>query len=94
MAWLDETLGGWGATVLTGIVATVVVPILLPVIGSILRPVMKEAIKAGLTLADTLQETVAEGREQLEDLIAEVQTERAVSARQKMPRATTSGSVT
>jgi hypothetical protein len=94
MAWLDETLGGWGTTVLTGIVATVAVPVLLPVIGSILRPVVKEAIKAGLTLADTLQESVAEGREQLDDLLAEVRAERAMSARQKMPHATTNGGTT
>ncbi len=91
MAWLDETLGGWGTTVLTGVVVTMAAPLVLPVIGSMLRPLVKEVIKAGLTLADTLQETVTEGQEQLGDLIAEVQAERAVNARQKMPPATTNG---
>lgn len=94
MAWLNETLGGWGTTVLTGIVVTMAAPTLLPVVGNLPRPVVKEAIKAGLTLANTLPETVAEGWEQLEDLIAGVRAERAASAGQDRPRATADGGTT
>jgi hypothetical protein len=85
MTWLDETIGGWGAAILTGVVVTAAAPVLLPAVGSLLRPVVKGIITAGLTLADTLQETVAEGREQLDDLIAEVRAERAASGHRQTP---------
>lgn len=82
MAWLDETFGSWGTTVLTGIVVTVAAPVLLPVVGAILRPLLKETIKLGLALAGMLQETLAEGGEQLSDLMAEAKAEYVVRARQ------------
>jgi Na+/H+ antiporter NhaC len=83
MAWLEETLGSWGSTVLTGIVVTVAAPILLPVVGAILRPVVKEVMKVGLAVADLLQETFAEGSEHLGDLIAEAKAEYAASTRRE-----------
>lgn len=79
MAWLDETLGGWGTTILAGVVVTIAAPVVLPALGSILRPVVKGMLTAGLTFAEALQETVAEGREKLGDLIAEIEAERAVN---------------
>lgn len=42
-----------------------------------LRPVAKELIRKGLALADSVQEFVAEGKEHLSDLIAEVAYERS-----------------
>jgi hypothetical protein len=42
--------------------------------------VAKGLIKGGLYIADSLQEIVAEGGEQLSDLIAEVQAERTATA--------------
>ena len=40
---------------------------------------MKGLIKGSLSLADSLQEVIAEGSEQLSDLIAEVKAERAAT---------------
>ena len=73
MGWLDDALSGWGTTVLVGIGVAVAAPILLPAVGAVIRPVTKGLIKGGLALADSLQEVIAEGGEQLSDLIAEVQ---------------------
>lgn len=83
MAWLDETLGGWGSTVLTSVVVTTVAPVLLPAIGTLLRPVIKGAIKLSLVMVDTMQDTLAEGGEQLSDLIAEAKAEYDASAHQR-----------
>lgn len=80
MALLDDAFSGSGGAVLIGIGAALVAPVLLPVAGAILRPVAKGVIKGGFYLADTLQEVIAEGSEQLSDLVAEVQAERATSA--------------
>jgi hypothetical protein len=79
MALLDDAFGSLGGAVLIGIGAALVAPVLLPLAGAILRPVAKGVIKGGFYLADTLQEVIAEGSEQLSDLMAEVQAERATS---------------
>lgn len=55
-------------------------PDLLPEMSAALRPLTKELIKGGLTLADSMQQLVAEGREHLSDLVAEVEYERSVLA--------------
>lgn len=80
MALLDDVLGNLGTAVLIGVGAALVAPVLLPVAGAVLRPVAKGLIKGGLYLADAAQEIIAEGSEQLSDLVAEVQAERATAA--------------
>ena len=79
MALLNDAFSSLGGAVLIGISAALVAPVLLPAAGAILRPVAKGVIKGGFYLADTLQEVIAEGSEQLSDLMAEVQAERATS---------------
>lgn len=80
MAWLDDTLGSLGTAVLIGAGAAILAPVLLPVAGAVLRPVAKGLIKGGFYLIDATQELIAEGSEQLSDLVAEVQAERTASA--------------
>ena len=80
MALLDNALGSLGTAVLIGVGAALVAPVLLPAAGAVLRPVAKGLIKGGFYLIDTAQELIAEGSEQLSDLVAEVQAERISSA--------------
>lgn len=80
MASLDDLFSGWGTTVLIGVGVALAAPALIPAVGAVIRPVAKGLIKGGLYIADSLQEIVAEGGEQLSDLIAEVQAERAAAA--------------
>ena len=49
--------------------------LLLPTVGAVIRPVAKTLIKSGLYLVDSVQEIVAEGSEQLSDLVAEARAE-------------------
>ena len=79
MALLEDTLGSLGTAVLIGVGAALVAPTLLPAAGAVLRPVAKGLIKGGLYLVDATQELIAEGSEQLSDLVAEVQAERAAA---------------
>ena len=53
-------------------------PELLPELGTTLRPAAKTLIHKGLVLIDAAQELVAEGREHLSELIAEVEYERSL----------------
>ncbi len=80
MASLDDLFSGWGTTVLIGVGVALAAPTLIPAVGAVIRPVAKGLIKGGLYIADSLQEIVAEGGEQLSDLIAEVQAERTAAA--------------
>jgi hypothetical protein len=80
MALLDDTLGSLGTAVLIGVGAALVAPVLFPAAGAVLRPVAKGLIKGGLYLVDAAQEIIAEGSEQLSDLVAEVKAERAAAA--------------
>lgn len=80
MAWLDDAFSGWGTTVLVGVGVVLAAPVLFPAAGEVIRPVAKGLIKGGLQLVDSLQEIIAEGSEQLSDLVAEVKAERAASA--------------
>ncbi|MGE0679455.1 MAG: DUF5132 domain-containing protein [Candidatus Binatia bacterium] len=80
MALLDDALGSLGTAVLIGVGAALVAPVLFPAAGAVLRPVAKGLIKGGLYLVDATQEILAEGSEQLSDLVAEVKAERAAAA--------------
>ncbi len=80
MALLDDLFSGWGTTVLIGVGVAAAAPALLPAVGTAIRPVAKGLIKGGLYIADSLQELIAEGGEQLGDLIAEVKAERHAAA--------------
>ena len=75
MAFLDKTLGGWGPTVLIGIGVAVAAPVLLPAAGAIIKPVAKGVVKGGLFVVDSLKELVAEGAEQVSDVVAEAKAE-------------------
>jgi len=77
MALLEDVLvlNGWGGPVLLGVGAVVAIPVLLPVVGAVVRPVAKLAIQGGLLVADTFQELVAEGGEQVGELVAEAKAE-------------------
>ncbi len=79
MAALDDLFSGWGTTVLIGLGVALAAPTLLPTVGAIIRPVAKGLIKGGLYIADSLQELVAEGSEQISDLVAEVKAEHAAT---------------
>lgn len=80
MALLDDVFGNLGTTLLIGVGAALVAPVLLPAAGAVLRPVAKGLLKGGLYLVDAAQEIIAEGSEQLSDLVAEVQAERTAAA--------------
>jgi hypothetical protein len=80
MALLDDVLPGWGTAVLIGVGVALAAPVLLPAAGAIVRPVAKGLIKGGLFVADSLKELVAEGQEQLSDLVAEARAEYAAGA--------------
>lgn len=76
MALLEDVfLNGWRGPVLLGVGAIVAIPVLLPVVGAIVRPVAKLAIKRGMAVAETLQELVVQGGEQVSNLVAEAQAE-------------------
>lgn len=75
MAFLDKVLNGWGSTALIGIGVAVAAPVLLPAVGAVIRPVAKGVIKGGLFVADSLRELVAEGSEQVSDVVAEAKAE-------------------
>jgi hypothetical protein len=80
MALFDDAFSGWGTTVLIGVGVAIAAPVLFPTVGAVIRPVTKGLIKGGLYIADSLKEIVAEGSEQLSDLVAEVKAERAAAA--------------
>lgn len=75
MALLDEVFSGWSTTVLVGVGVALAAPVLLPAAGAIVRPLAKGLIKGGLFVADSLRELVAEGGEQISDLVAEARAE-------------------
>jgi len=75
MAFLDDVFNGWGTTTLVGLGVVVAAPLLLPTVGALVRPVAKGLIKSGLFIMDSVQEVVAEGSEQLSDLVTEARAE-------------------
>lgn len=88
MALLEDTLGGWSGGMLVGLGAIVVLPAALPVIGSIVRPVVRTVVSGSLALADMVSGVVAEGYDQVSDLVAEARAEMA-SASGSRPRSVT-----
>lgn len=88
MALLEETLGGWSGGILVGLGAIVVLPAALPVLGSIVRPVVRTIVSGSLAVADVVSGMVAEGYDQVSDLVAEARAEMA-SASTARPRSIT-----
>ena len=88
MALLEDVLGGWGGGIAVGLGAIVVLPAALPVIGSIVRPVARTVVSGTLALADLVSGVVAEGYDQVSDLVAEARAEMAGASTAK-PRAIT-----
>jgi len=80
MASLASLFSEWGTTVLIGVGVALAAPALLTVAGAVMRPIVKGFIKGGLCIADTVQEVIAEGSEQLSDVVAEVRAEQAAAA--------------
>jgi hypothetical protein len=58
-----------------GIGALILAPMVIPAVARGLRPVAKEAIKGYLVLSDRAREMLAEGGEQIQDLVAEARSE-------------------
>ena len=81
MAWFDEVLGGWRWTALAGLGVVVAAPLVLPLVGAVVRPVAKVAVTGGLFVVDPIQHLVAEGSEQVSDVVAEARAEYAASRR-------------
>ena len=79
MALFNGVLNGWGPGLLIGVGVAVAAPILLPAVAVGARPVARTLIRGGLVVAETVQGVVAEVGEQLSDLVAEVQAERAAA---------------
>jgi Protein of unknown function (DUF5132) len=77
MALLDDMFKGGVPGILVGIGVALVAPIFLPAAATGARPLAKALIKGALVMADSVKEVVAEAGEQLSDLVAEVQAERA-----------------
>ncbi len=77
MALLDDMLKGGVPGILMGVGVALAAPILLPAAATGARPLAKALIKGALVVADSVKEVVAEAGEQLSDLVAEVQSERA-----------------
>ena len=75
MALLDDVFSEWGTTVLVGLGMALAAPVLLSAAGAVIRPVAKELIKGSFFVADSVQELLAEGQEQLSDLVTEAQAE-------------------
>jgi len=76
VALLEGIFKGWTG-VLVGFGAGLVAPSLFPDTGSKVRPVAKTVVKGVLAVTEGLRTAVAEATEQVNDLVAEVQAERA-----------------
>ncbi|MDQ6707593.1 MAG: DUF5132 domain-containing protein [Acidobacteriota bacterium] len=57
-------------------VAAMLAPNLLPRIGNALRPFVKGAVRAGYAVVEKTKETVGEASEHMQDIVAEVKSER------------------
>jgi Protein of unknown function (DUF5132) len=76
MALLDDVLKGWGGMALGVVVGAVAAPAVAGATGTTLRPLAKAAIKGVLAVTDGVREIVAEAREQVSDMVAEINAER------------------
>jgi Protein of unknown function (DUF5132) len=77
MALIEDIFKGGVPGILVGVGIALAAPILLPAAATGARPLAKALIKGALVMADSVKEVVAEAGEQLSDLVAEVQAERA-----------------
>jgi hypothetical protein len=77
MALIEDMFKGGVPGILVGIGVALAAPILLPAAATGVRPLAKALIKGALVMADSVKEVVAEAGEQVSDLVAEVQAERA-----------------
>lgn len=76
--------------IVEGLTAIALAPIILPLAAGANQPLGKALIKEGLAFSERCQEAVAEARERIEDLMAEVQAELdEEQPRQPKPQSTT-----
>lgn len=75
MALLEEIVTGWAGPTLLGVGAILAAPLLLPVVGAVAIPIAKVIVQSGLWVAESVQGLMAEGGEQLNDLIVEAKAE-------------------
>ena len=75
MALLDNALKGWGGMMVGVVVGAMAAPSFAPAAGKTVRPLAKALIRGALVVGDGIREIVAEAREQVSDLVAEVQAE-------------------
>ena len=80
MAIFDDGLKGAAPSILVVLGVALAAPVVLPAVAAVSRPLAKTLIKGYLTLADTVKEYAAEAGEQISDLMAECQSERAETA--------------
>jgi len=70
-----------GSTALVELGVVVAAPLVLSLVGAVVRPVAKVAVKGGLFVVDSVQHLVAEGSEQVSDVMAEARAEYTASRR-------------
>jgi Protein of unknown function (DUF5132) len=58
-------------------VAAMLAPDVMPKLGRILRPMVKGTVRAGYAFADKTREMVAEAGEHIDDIVAEVRSEKS-----------------
>jgi len=73
----DVFFKGWGGIALGVVVGAVAAPAVAGATGTTLRPLAKATIKGVLAVTDSLREIVAEAREQVSDMVAEIHAERS-----------------
>lgn len=76
MALIEDVLKGWGGMAVGVVVGAVAAPALGGATGTRLRPLAKATIKGILAVSDGVREIVAEAREQVSDMVAEIKAER------------------
>jgi hypothetical protein len=90
MALLEDTLGGWSGGIVIGFGALVAAPFVAPVLSAIVRPVVRTVVGGGLAIVDGVSGIIAEGYDQVSDLVAEARAEIA-SASTARPRSLPAG---
>ncbi|MGA8573698.1 MAG: DUF5132 domain-containing protein [Desulfobaccales bacterium] len=88
MAVMDNGLKGAVPSILVVLGVALAAPIVLPAVAAVSRPLAKTLIRGYLTLSDMAKEFAAEAGEQISDLMAEVQSERAATATAEAAAAT------
>jgi hypothetical protein len=85
MGVFDNGVKGTVPSILVIVGVALAAPIVLPAVAAVSRPLAKTLIKGYLVLADTVKEYAAEAAEQISDLVAECQAERAQAAEAAPP---------